>query len=140
MTFEELSTLLIQIESVLTSRPISSLSDDPDDLSALTPGHFLVEEPLNTIPEPSLDFVPVSRLDRCQFLQQRLEYFWSIWSRECLQRYLSTSKWHHESNILKEGSLVLLTDERFPPSKWPLTRIFRVPLSLILGTIFLTYR
>ena len=30
------------------------MSDDPDDLSALTPGHFLIGEPLTTIPEPSI--------------------------------------------------------------------------------------
>ncbi|KAI4478594.1 hypothetical protein M0804_011917 [Polistes exclamans] len=35
----------------------------------------------------------------------------------------STSKWHHPSNNIKVGSLVLLTDERFPPSKWPLARV-----------------
>ncbi|XP_043464499.1 uncharacterized protein LOC122499957 [Leptopilina heterotoma] len=134
MTFEELSTLLIQIEAVLNSRPISPLSDDPDDISALTPGHFLIGEPLNTIPEPSLEHLACNRLDRWQLLQQKLQHFWSRWSSECLQRYLSTSKWHHPSNVLKVGSLVLLTDERMPPSKWPLARI----LTLHPGTDGLT--
>ncbi|XP_046145959.1 uncharacterized protein LOC123989276 [Osmia bicornis bicornis] len=54
LTFEEFSTLLTQIEAVLNSRPLKPLSDDPDDISALTPGHFLISSALNTIPEPSL--------------------------------------------------------------------------------------
>ncbi|XP_024877813.1 uncharacterized protein LOC112458422 [Temnothorax curvispinosus] len=42
MTFEEASTLVIQIEAILNSRPIAALSSDPNDLSYLTAGHFII--------------------------------------------------------------------------------------------------
>ncbi|XP_018374065.1 PREDICTED: uncharacterized protein LOC108768206 [Trachymyrmex cornetzi] len=41
LTFEELYSLLVQIESILNSRPLSPLSSHPDDLLPLTPAHFL---------------------------------------------------------------------------------------------------
>jgi len=53
-TFEELSTLLARIEACLNSRPLSPMSEDPTDLLALTPGHFLVGGPLLSIVEPEV--------------------------------------------------------------------------------------
>lgn len=126
LTYEELTTITIQIEAILNSRPLCPLSDDASDLTALTPGHFLIGEPLTTIPEPSLLDEKTSRLSRWQKLKQRVDYFWTRWSSECLQRYQSISKWHHSSNEIKEGSMVLITDERYPPGKWPLARVIRL--------------
>ncbi|XP_011503964.1 PREDICTED: uncharacterized protein LOC105367039 [Ceratosolen solmsi marchali] len=45
LTFEEMTTLLYQIEAILNSRLLEALSDDPDDYSALTPRHFLIACP-----------------------------------------------------------------------------------------------
>ncbi|XP_041449635.1 uncharacterized protein LOC121404366 [Drosophila obscura] len=53
-TFEELSTLLSKIEACLNSRPISPMSEDPTDLLALSPGHFLIGGPLVSIAEPEI--------------------------------------------------------------------------------------
>ena len=51
LTYEELSTLLYQIEACLNSRPPAPLPNDDDGIEALTPGHFLVGKPLTGLPE-----------------------------------------------------------------------------------------
>ncbi|XP_057339370.1 uncharacterized protein LOC130676878 [Microplitis mediator] len=122
-TFEELTTLLTQVEGILNSRPLEALSDDPQDPSSLTPGHFLIGRPIVAIPEPSLMDTEVSRLSRWQFIQQRVQHFWNHWSTSYIQRHLARTKWHHARNDIKLGSLVLLTDERTPPTRWPLAKV-----------------
>lgn len=123
LTYEEMTTFLTQVEAVLNFRPLCPLSDDPEDLSALTPAHFLIGSTLSTLPEPSLETVKVSHLSRWQLNRQMLERFWAHWSKECLQRYLSIYKWNREPSPIQTGALVLVVDERYPPSKWPLGRV-----------------
>ncbi|XP_055908347.1 uncharacterized protein LOC129943124 [Eupeodes corollae] len=53
-SYDEMYTLLVQIKASLNSRPLCPLTDDPMDLSVLTPAHFLIGEPTNIVPKPSL--------------------------------------------------------------------------------------
>ncbi|XP_018375979.1 PREDICTED: uncharacterized protein LOC108769463, partial [Trachymyrmex cornetzi] len=123
LTYEELSTLTTQIEAILNSRLLCPLSEDVEDFSVLTPGHFILGDAPNVLPEPNLIDQPNSRLTRWQLIRQKVEHFWKRWKTECLQRYQAILKWHHPSTQLKKGSLVLIADERYPPAKWPLARI-----------------
>ncbi|XP_036143365.1 uncharacterized protein LOC118645765 [Monomorium pharaonis] len=68
LTYEEMSTFLTQVEACLNSRPLQPLSDDPDDVFALTLGHLLIGGPLISIPEPSLTRAVESSLSRWQHL------------------------------------------------------------------------
>ncbi|XP_060531495.1 uncharacterized protein LOC132705081 [Cylas formicarius] len=62
LTFEELYTLFTQVEAIMNSRPLCPLSEDPNDLNVLTPGHFLTMEPLNAPPEDLVQHVPIAFL------------------------------------------------------------------------------
>ncbi|KAL4131322.1 hypothetical protein QTP88_008654 [Uroleucon formosanum] len=83
-TMERLTTLVIRIEGILNSRPISALSSDPNDVSALTPGHFLIGQPLAAIASRNVFDISMNRLNRWQLIQQAQQSFWKLWSHEYL--------------------------------------------------------
>ena len=53
-TYEELCTLLAETEVCTISRPLCALCDDPFNSTYLSPGHFLIREPLNQLPAATL--------------------------------------------------------------------------------------
>jgi len=62
LTFEEMSTVLYEIEAILNSRPITPLSDVLSDMSYLSSGHFFIGITLNGLPQPDLTDVNENRL------------------------------------------------------------------------------
>lgn len=126
LTYEELTTVINQIEACLNSRPLVPTSCDPTDLTALTPAHFLVGGALTTLPEPSLINTYVPPLKRWKLVQKMYQDFWAIWSSEYLSRLQQRPKWIQRSRNLQINELVLIKDNRLPPSKWLLGRILEV--------------
>lgn len=53
-TYEQYETLFIKIEACLNSRPLFPELSDPNDISAITPGHFSVGGPLTAVLNPDI--------------------------------------------------------------------------------------
>lgn len=62
LSFEEFCTVLAQIESCLNSRPLVALPSGEDAIEALTPGHFLIGRPLESLPDPPSSYRSISLL------------------------------------------------------------------------------
>ena len=120
INFEEMATILTQIEACLNSRPLCQILSDPNDPQALTPSHFLIGGPLMALPDADYSSVPMNKLSRWQFMQRCTQHLWKGWSRDYLHQLQQRHKWPTESNNIQRGTVVLIKDDHTPPLQWKL--------------------
>ncbi|CAK1584170.1 unnamed protein product [Parnassius mnemosyne] len=118
LTFEEFSTVLSQIEACLNSRPISRINNNMDDPFPLTPGHFLIGEPLVLVPDENYLTSNINSLKRWQITQRMVQTFRKRWSREYLTQFLQRHKWKGHTPDPKIGDVVLVKEDDLPPARW----------------------
>ncbi|XP_050065528.1 uncharacterized protein LOC126554498 [Aphis gossypii] len=127
LTYEEMSTVLTRVEACLNSRPITPMSSDPVDLSFLTPGHFLIGDAINAIPEPDETTTPDNRLDRWRRVTKYSQTLWNRWSTEYLNQLQVRVKWAGTKGpSIKIGTVVIIRDSNLPPLQWRLGRVVKL--------------
>lgn len=77
LTLKVFHTLTVRIEVVLSSRPLSHWSSDPNELDTLTPGHFLIDRPMIATPETEVNKIPLNLLQRCQQINSITQQIWN---------------------------------------------------------------
>ncbi|XP_075163827.1 uncharacterized protein LOC142236490 [Haematobia irritans] len=123
-TYEEFTTLLTRIEAVLNSRPLSPITDDPLELNALTPGHFIRGAPLVAVPEVASD--TLSLTDRWEKVKTLQHQFARRWKDEYLKELQRRYKWQSPKESVKINQFVVIKDDQLPPCEWRLGRICKV--------------
>jgi Pao retrotransposon peptidase/Family of unknown function (DUF5641)/Putative peptidase (DUF1758)/Reverse transcriptase (RNA-dependent DNA polymerase)/Integrase zinc binding domain len=126
LTFEQFTTVLNKIEAILNSRPITPMTNDPNDLRALTPGHFLIGRPLVSLPERNVTQLFANRLTIWQRSQQLSQLFWKEWQNDYLVTLQQRPKHFREESSFKVGDMVLIKESNLPPMKWMLGRISKL--------------
>ncbi|XP_050522173.1 uncharacterized protein LOC126894894 [Daktulosphaira vitifoliae] len=125
--YEELYTILVRVEAILNSRPLTPLSTDPSDLSVLTPGHFLIGDSLSAFPEREVTNIMENRLTRWRRVVQITQKIWIRWKNQYLNQLQERKKWSQSNGLgLKKNTVVLMRDENLPPLKWSIGRIMEV--------------
>ncbi|GBN27766.1 hypothetical protein AVEN_31073-1 [Araneus ventricosus] len=122
-SYEELLTLTTQIEAILSSRSLTSLSADVDDREVLTPAHFLIGRPITAIVEPSLVDFETNRFNVWQRITKSVQTIWKRWSLFYLNGLQQRKKWVVNNENLKIGDMVLIREENLSPCKWLMGRV-----------------
>ncbi|GFX04548.1 integrase catalytic domain-containing protein [Trichonephila clavipes] len=113
-------------EACLNSRPLTPISNDPNNLSALTPGHFIIRRPLTSIPEPNYTDSNNSFVTRWQQIQKLVEQFWKRWHKEYLTRLQQRPKRLLTTKNFQVNDLCLIKDDNLPPPRWKMGRIVQL--------------
>ena len=125
-SYEELNTFIVQIEGILNSRPLTALSDDPNDPSPLTPAHFLCGGSITAPAEPDLSGIPTNRLTNWEKITKAVQGFWKRYSIEYLHSLQQRNKWKNAGPNLNVNDIVLIYDEQLPSTQWLLGRIVEI--------------
>ncbi|XP_017473117.1 PREDICTED: uncharacterized protein LOC108364067 [Rhagoletis zephyria] len=127
-TFEEFTTLLVRMEAVLNSRPLSALSQNPADMTALTPGHFLRGAPLLAIPEPNAE--DLSLLNRWEKVKALHHQFSRRWKEDYLKDLQKRYKWKTSQRDPQPGDLIGIKKDSLPPPSddWDDSKTFATAL------------
>ncbi|UYV64056.1 hypothetical protein LAZ67_2006415 [Cordylochernes scorpioides] len=123
LNYEELLTLLAQIEACINSRPLTFVSNDPNDLTALTPGHFLIGNAIRHDAES--DYSTLNLRSRWDLIQPQRDYFWNRWSCEYLHQLQERRKWRTSHPDVNIGDLVMFKEQN-KPLQWKLARIVQI--------------
>lgn len=134
LTYEQFHTVLCQVEAVMNSKPLYAMSRDPDDFRALTPGHFLIGEPMTAVPAANVKDIPVNRWSQFQRQQQRVQHFWRRWSSEYLNTLQQRNKWIWRKENTRVGDLVLLV-EPTSPGTWKMDLVRVVSVKTVSGLV-----
>ena len=128
LTDETLPTLMCIVENIINSRPISPVSDDPNDLEALTPNHLL--QPRNDVKLPPGNFYQhdIYSRKRWRQVQYLANVFWSRWKAEYLPTLQSRAKWLKPERNLQINDIVLIKEDNLPRFQWLLGRVLNVTM------------
>ena len=127
VTDEVLSTTMCLVEQALNAIPLTAVSDDPEDLTTLTPNHSLLGR--KSLSAPFMPFIERYHDLRKSFktAQAYVDMIWKRWTREYLPQWNQRSKWSNEHvRNLKEGELEWLVDDSVKCCEYKLGRIFEI--------------
>ena len=124
LTFEEMTTVICQVEACLNSRPIVPVtSHNQDGLQTLTASHFLIFKPPSSYPsDPRIPENP-DLLKKWNLCQSIVHQFWKRWAMEYLNTLQSRTKWQHSKPNLKIDDIVIMKPDTHFTCHWPLAKI-----------------
>ena len=124
VTDEELLTIIISVEHILNSRPLTYQTSNEMDLIPLTPNHFL-HGVLGDNFAPQID-TEVTLLSRWKLIQNIIKQFWERFLREWVPTQIPRKKWQQVNPDPKVGDVVLVVDPDSKRGKYPLGRITKI--------------
>lgn len=126
LTHEVLCTFMAEVCAIVNSRPITTVSSDPESPAVLSP-NVLITQKVNADIEP-FETLTTKDMYKSQWrhVQVLANHFWKKWSGQYLQSLQSRVKWKQERRNLKAGDVIILLDSSVPRNQWPIGIVERV--------------
>ena len=129
LTFEELRTILVEIEATLNNRPLTYLYDDEEGVSyPLSPSQLIYGRQINTsVNDKQFEIVSTNQAltKKVKYQKRLLGQFVKRWKREYLLSIREGSNVAHGrgSQPISVGDIVILKEQGTPRLFWKLAKI-----------------
>ena len=133
LNYEEMETVIVEIEGLINSRPLTYLYEDNVD-EPLTPSHLISGRNIASHSEPLVEVDAMDVTNRFKYVRTTIESCWKRFQHE----YLTELREHHQHtlrrtntlNRLKVGDVCIIIDDGIRQRvAWRLGRV----LSLVVG-------
>ena len=129
LNFDQLNTLLVEVEGIVNSRPLTYVEDDTSGMSyVLSPSHLIYGRKITSAPNDS-HFEVISTNDTLMKRERQQKHLLSQFTRQWRQEYLMSLRENHQSDQRSRGSggskialgdVVVIKDDQTKRSFWKL--------------------
>ena len=126
MTFEQLRTVLVEIEAVIDARPLTYVCDDQEGVSkALSPSHLIYGRKISAVPNNEI-FEIVSTHQSLTRRDKHQKYVLTQFTNQWRRDYLLNLRENHMCRVkgrgaaIKVGDVVILKDDSTKRLFWKL--------------------
>ena len=138
LTHDDLLTVMMEIESIINSRPLSYIHVSAEDTEEpLTPSHLLIGRRVLNLPDhldhlcdpgdEDFDLDATQLTKRMKYFSCILDHCWRRWRNEYFAELRESHKrlwgWAHKGPRACVREVVIVHDEGLPGSFWKLSRI-----------------
>ncbi|XP_071043373.1 uncharacterized protein [Parasteatoda tepidariorum] len=124
ITYEELTTLLCECESVVNGRPLTYVSDDPNELKPLTSSHFIQDIKGNETVDLDIKDAKYLR-KRIRYLQSLRDQLRQRFKEEYLAELVRCHKTSNQKKLAPGDNVLIGSDDK-RCLNWPLGRVIEL--------------
>ena len=124
LSFDIFETIMVEVEAILNSRPLTNVADQPENEEPLTPNHFLIQRPYSSLPPGNFGDQQPASFKNWKHVQQLMNHVWRCLIKEYLPTLLKRRKWTDNNQPpVKVGDVVWVLKDLTPRGIWPLGRV-----------------
>ena len=121
---EQLRTFMCEVERTINSRPLTRMSDEPNDLDVITPNDLLLLNNTVAFPPGVFNKKDLYSRSRWRQMQYMADIFWKRWTKEYLPDLQNRQKWFQPKRNVQIGDIVLIVDDQAPRNSWPMGLVY----------------